>query len=251
MSALLSPGCPPGEGLHCPVVVHLAESWFWVEFAQHLASATPGQLFIPLDPTGVAASTASIVTALAVCDLPWEGQPAASSTAGNTKDPDGSSSNDNTNLGCSRSYSGSTMTLTAEGPCLVWVKQVRPIAKVPCNTVNSTAASGDAVALEPGLTASSMSPSMAIEASDGTAASSTASLSSTNTVMVTQRFYDPQAAVAVDTETGEQLLRSLAPSEQEPLLTGQRYCMSIVITSISPSVQQLDVLVQVSRFCVE
>eukprot|EP00775_Hariotina_reticulata_P004329 gene4329-4582_t len=227
----------------------IPESWFWVEFAQHLASATPGQLFIPLDPTGVAASTGSIVTALAVCGLPWEGQLAAAAVEGATRDPDqnSSSSNNNTNLGCSRSYSGSTMTLSAQSPCLVWVKQVRPIAKVPGNTADATAASGDAVTLEPGPTASSMSPAMAIQASDGTTASSTESLSSTNTVMVTQRLYDPQSAVAVDAETGEQLLLSLAPSDQEPLLTGQRYCTSIIITSISPSVQLLDVLVQLPQ----
>jgi len=217
-----------------PVVCH-AEALFWVDFAQHLLSAAPGQPFVPSDPTGAAASTASIVTALAVCDLPWEGRPAAAANA------DSSS----TGMGCSRSYSGSTMTLTAQAPCLVWVKQVRPVAKISHSTVD-TGTAGGARAHEPLSTASDKSSQVATNACDWISCSSSESLSSTNTVMVTQRLYDPQTAVAVDQETGEQLLLSLEPSEQKPLLIGHRYCMSIIITSISPSVQLLDVLVQVS-----
>jgi hypothetical protein len=64
--------------------------------------------------------------------------------------------------------------------------------------------------------------------------------------MVAERLSDPRFAAVTDPETGEQLLLSLQPSEQQPLLAGQMYCHSVVITSTGPSEQQLDILLQVS-----
>jgi hypothetical protein len=75
--------------------------------------------------------------------------------------------------------------------------------------------------------------------------SSSISSSSASTVLVAERLIDPRFAATTDQETGEQLLLSLQPSEQQPLLAGQAYCRSVVITSTGPSEQQLDILLQV------
>jgi hypothetical protein len=189
------------------VLLLSAAALFWADFATHLATK-PQQPFIPTDPTGVAASTAAITAALAVVGLPCEGSAAAAAAGG------GGGS-----LGCSRSYAGSTLTLTATSACLLWVKQVKAVANISA-TANISAA--------------------------GSAGTSSSSSSSASTVMVAERLFDPRFAATTDAETGEQLLLSLQPSEQQPLLAGQAYCHSVVITSTGPSEQQLDVLLQVS-----
>lgn len=199
----------------CPCTVQLAYSAvlcvpaaavFWADFATHLAT-TPELPFIPTDPTGVAASTAAITAALAVVGLPCEGAAGAA------------------DCGCSRSYAGSTLTLTAMSACLLWVKQVKAVAGI-----SATAAAAQAAA--------------AGSSSTGAPASISSSASA-STVMVAERLYDPRFAAVTDPETGEQLLLSLQPSEQQPLLAGQSYCHSVVITSTGPSEQQLDILLQV------
>jgi hypothetical protein len=50
---------------------------------------------------------------------------------------------------------------------------------------------------------------------------------------------------APDAETGEEVLLALQPSEQQPLLTGQRYCRSVVVTSTVAAERELQLLVQV------
>jgi hypothetical protein len=198
-----------------------AAALFWAEFATHLAT-NPEQPFIPTDPTGVAASTAAVTAALAVVGLPCKGAPAsppaaaaAASSAAHTPAQAGAGG-----LGCSSSYAGSALTLTATSASLLWVKQVKAVASL------SAAAAADGAAAAPaGLFSSSSN--------------------SASTVLVAERLFDPRFATTTDPETGEQLLLSLQPSEQQPLLAGQAYCHSMVITSTGPSEQQLDILVQV------
>lgn len=208
---LCNTGFAPFDAAH----VADAASLFWADFAIHLASS-PEQPFIPADPTGVSASPAAVVAALAVVGLPNEGDapPAAA--------------------GCSRSLTGSTLTLTARSACLLWVKQVRAVATVTAATAAAAAAG------KPSDQAAAAAA--AAGSSSGTAA---VRPGSAGTVMVTQRLYDPRFPSSTDPETGEQLLLSLQPDEQQPLLAGQAYCHSVVITSTSPSEQQLDILVQV------
>lgn len=50
---------------------------------------------------------------------------------------------------------------------------------------------------------------------------------------------------APDVETGEEVLLALQPSEQQPLLAGQRYCRSVVVTSTVAAERELQLLVQV------
>jgi hypothetical protein len=50
---------------------------------------------------------------------------------------------------------------------------------------------------------------------------------------------------APDAETGEEVLLALQPSEQQPLLAGQRYCRSVVVTSTVAAERELQLLVQV------
>jgi hypothetical protein len=66
-----------------------------------------------------------------------------------------------------------------------------------------------------------------------------------NSVLVVDRLYDPRFASSTDPETGEEVLLALQPSAQQPLLTGQRYCRSVVVTSTVAAERDLQLLVQV------
>lgn len=66
-----------------------------------------------------------------------------------------------------------------------------------------------------------------------------------NAVLVVDRLYDSRYASSTDPETGEEVLLALQPSEQQPLLTGQRYCRSVVVTSTVAAERDLQLLVQV------
>jgi hypothetical protein len=132
-------------------------------------------------------------------------------------------------FGCTRSYAGSALTLTATSPCLLWVKQVKAVA-----SISAAAAAQASVAAGADGAAAAAAP-----------AGLTNSSSSASTVLVAERLFDPRFAATTDPETGEQLLLSLQPSEQQLLLAGQAYCRSVVITSTVPSEQQLGILLQV------
>lgn len=64
-------------------------------------------------------------------------------------------------------------------------------------------------------------------------------------MLVVDRLYDPRFAASTDPETGEEVLLALTPSQQQPLLTGQRYCRSVVLTSTVAAERHLQLLVQV------
>jgi len=185
---------------------------------------------VPSNPTDVAASTAAVVAALAVTDLPWEG--AAASTTGNRRHTVQASS-----VGCSRSYQGATLTLTARSACLLLVKLLKPLAAVAPAAAASTASRASVAADSSGGAGSAAGPAVGVSVS----------------VLVVDRLYDPRWACSTDPETGEEVLQALQPSEQEPLVTGQRYCRSIVLTSTVASERQLQLLVQVRlghwKFC--
>lgn len=185
-----------------------AESHFWADFAEHLATS-PNQPFIPTDPTGAAASTAAVVTALAVVGLQLRG-PTTAAAAGSTSS-------------CIKATDGSTVTLTARSPCLLWVKQAKSIASI-------SASAG----VPAGQPSHGSGPGGTVVVQGGAAS-----------VLVTERLYDPRFASTTDTETGEQLLLALEPTEQQPLLAGQRYCQSVIITSTGAAEQQLELFVQV------
>jgi hypothetical protein len=216
-----------------PACCACAAALFWAEFATHLATK-PEQPFIPSDPTGVPASTAAIIAALAVVGLPCKGAP-TSSNAATAAAGESPAARMPANMpaqagvggyGCTRSYAGSTLTLTATSACLLWVKQVNAAASISAAAAAQASAAGAAAAAPAGLISSTSS-------------------SSASTALVAERLFDPRFAATTDPETGEQLLLSLQPSEQQPLLAGQAYCRSVVITSTGPSEQQLDILLQV------
>lgn len=218
---------------------------FWAAFAHHLATQPPAAPFVPSDPTDVASSTAAVVAALAVADLPWEGM-AVSSTATAA----GSSANSSkgrvkgTSLGCSRSLQGSALTLTARGPCLVWVKALHPVAAVSSTDAALAATAAGGAQGQNVLPAGSSTAAAAVAAGTATA---TATAATVNSVLVVDRLYDPRCASSTDPETGEEVLLALQPSQQQPLLTGQRYCRSVIVTSTAAAERDLQVLVQLPQ----
>lgn len=201
-----------------------AVSHFWADFAEHLAT-NPGQPFIPTDPTGTAASTAAIVAALAV--IGQSHGAALETTSAAAAAPNSSST------GCSKVNNGMTVALTATSPCLLWVKQAKSVASI-------AAAAAAAIAGSSGL-----APPIAQQAVAAGPAGAVVIQCGTSSVLVTERLYDPRFASTNDPETGEQLLLALLPSEQQPLLAGQSYCQSVIITSTGAAEQHLDILVQV------
>lgn len=237
-----------------------AGSRFWAEFAHHLATQLPGTPFVPSDPTDVAASTAAIVAALAVIDLPWEGAAIRNSAAGSNSSSKGRVKA--SSVGCSRSYKGATLTLTAKAPCLLWVKIMKPLVAISPETVAVGAAvaaspaaaaggsvGGDSAAAEGQewvtVTGAGSSTAGAVTATTVAPGTGTPGASVANTVLVVDRLYDPRFASSTDPETGEEVLLALQPSEQQPLLTGQRYCRSVVVTSTVAAERDLQLLVQV------
>jgi hypothetical protein len=224
----VSPSCLP------------AVARFWAECAHHLATQAPGTPFVPSDPTDVASSTAAVVAALAVADLPWEGM-AVSSTAAAAGSSSANSSKGRvrvSSLGCSRSLQGSALTLTAKGPCLVWVKVLHPVAAVSSTDAAAVTSAG----IGQGQTAL---PDGSNTAAGAGAAATAATAAVVNSVLVVDRLYDPRCASSTDPETGEEVLLALQPSQQQPLLTGQRYCRSVIVTSTAAAERDLQVLVQV------
>lgn len=231
----------------CPA--KYAAARFWADFARHLATQPPGTPFVPSDPTDVAVSSAAVITALAVIDLPWEGAPTTSSTTPsssnsgsattiNITSSGGSSSSKGrvraSAVGCVRSYQGPSLTITARAPCLLWVKMMKPLAGI----------------ITPGATAGGI-PATAPTAGAGAVAASAvpaaAGASVASSVLVVDRLYDPRHASSSDPETGEEVLLALTPSPQQPLLAGQRYCRSVVVTSTVAAERELQLLVQVGR----
>ena len=218
------------------VLLCCAAARFWAEFARHLAAKPAGSPFIPSDPTDVAASTAAIIAALAVTDLPWEG---AAVSSGSTASGSSRERVKASSFGCSRSYQGATLTLTAKAPCLLWLKVLKPLVTVsPAGSSAGDTSAGSAAAAGTGTDAGSSTLQVA-------AAAASAS------VLVVDRLYDPRCASSTDPETGEEVLLALQPSEQQPLLAGQRYCRSVVVTSTVAAERDLQLLVQVGRrgFC--
>eukprot|EP00879_Flechtneria_rotunda_P002126 GHRR01002308.1.p1 GENE.GHRR01002308.1~~GHRR01002308.1.p1 ORF type:complete len:2960 (+),score=1151.97 GHRR01002308.1:374-9253(+) len=239
------------EGQGAPAGL-IPETQFWASFAIHLATVGPGTSFIPTEPL-VASSTAAVVAALAVVGLPWEGASTSSIAQSSSQGAAGAASvldGANTavigqvrpaDLGCSRSYSGGSLTLTAKSPSLMWVKQVKPAATITPNTV-ATVTRGQSISAG----AAADTP---VSAATSTSMAAEGNLhgSSMGSLIVIQRLFDPRHASTVDPETGEEMLVALQPSEQQPLLAGQRYCCSVVITSMAAGEQQLDIITQVPQ----
>jgi hypothetical protein len=123
---------------------------------------------------------------------------------------------------------------------------MKPIAAI--STPGGTAATAVDAAIGAAAAAGSAADASAgvvPGAAAGSSVTSTAATSVINSVLVVDRLYDPRVACSTDPETGEEVLLSLQPSEQQPLLTGQRYCRSVVVTSTLAAERDLQILVQV------
>jgi hypothetical protein len=193
---------------------HPAVSHFWAAYAAHLATSTsPAAPFLPEHLTSAAASTAAAACALAVLGLPFTPSSATAAAAGRSKAPVSA-------VQCS--YQGASMMLTANSPCLVYLKCIEQVL--------STSSA-------PGAAASSTSSGA------GPAALSSAVNSS---VLVVQQLFDPLQPDALDPETGEKVLQQVDPATQQ-LLVGRVYGLRCVVTSMSASEQQLELLLQVGQ----
>jgi hypothetical protein len=131
---------------------------------------------------------------------------------------------------------------------------MKPIVAI--NTPTGAAAAAAAVTNTPSAevcaaaAAGGFGTGFAPSAATGVPAGGSASIAATgssvaSSVLVVDRLYDPRVACSTDPETGEEVLLSLQHCEQQPLLTGQRFCRSVVVTSTVAAERDLQVLVQV------
>jgi hypothetical protein len=159
------------------------------------------------------------VCALAVLGLPFTpgSATAAAAASGGKKAPAAA-------VQCS--YQGASMTLTANSPCLVYLKCIEQV-------LSAGAA--------PGAAGSSSSSS----GGTGAAVPSTSGSTVSSSVLVVQQLFDPQQPDALDPETGEKVLQQVYPAAQQ-LLVGRVYGLRCVVTSMSASEQQLELLLQVN-----
>jgi hypothetical protein len=158
-----------------------------------MATQPQGTPFVPSDPTDVAASTAAVIAALAVTDLPWEGAAAAGSGGSSCSSKSRVRAS---TVGCVRSYHGASLTITAKAPCLLWVKMLKPLVAV------SPAAEGTAVGAEAQAATAVPATAAGVPAAGGAAA---------NSVLVVDRLYDP--GFASSTGASELISRNLRVAE--------------------------------------
>lgn len=203
----------------------LAESHFWAAYAEHLskvvsavksgvvspsalaaASANASTPFLPDDITDAASSFTSAVAALAVLGIPIASSSSSTASSAAAAQPSA------TATGVTRSYAGAALTLTAQTPCIVYVKQTKPVAQVPSTPTGGSSGSSSTAAPQ-------------------------------GSVLVADHLFDPQHSHVRDAESGEDVMVFV---EAANLLAGYLYSRSVVITSTAYSTQQLDILIQVS-----
>lgn len=139
-------GRPPHNAIFLPPSLALPESFFWVQWADHLAAAmeagpqAPPQPFLPEDLTAAPGSVASALAALAVLGLRMDGEPAAPGGGAAAAGP-----------GYSKVYGaaeGGGMAVAAQAPCLVYARQTARVGGAVGGAGAGAGAAGGVVVAE-------------------------------------------------------------------------------------------------------